>query len=58
MTVIYGHDSRRGLSIGDYTKGIDTACWRGGKLTAFVIEGGKKEIQTSMVHVKCEKKQE
>ncbi|OBT80729.1 hypothetical protein VF21_00514 [Pseudogymnoascus sp. 05NY08] len=33
-TVIYGHDSRRGLSIGDFTKGIDTGCLKGGKLTA------------------------
>ncbi|OBT57038.1 hypothetical protein VE04_02607 [Pseudogymnoascus sp. 24MN13] len=52
-TVIYGHDSRRGLSLGDFTKGIDTGCLKGGKLTAFVLEGRKREVKTSLVHVKC-----
>ncbi|KFY13604.1 hypothetical protein V492_03166 [Pseudogymnoascus sp. VKM F-4246] len=52
-TVIYGHDSRRGLSIGDFTKGIDTGCLKGGKLTAFVLEGRKREVKTSLVHVSC-----
>jgi hypothetical protein len=40
MTVIYGHDSKRGLQIKPYTKGIDTGCVNGGKLTAFVIADG------------------
>lgn len=56
MTVIYGHDSRRGLSIEDFTKGVDTGCLKGGKLTAFVIEGGKNHIETSLVSVKCRDK--
>ena len=38
-TVIYGHDSRRGLQLKSYTKGIDTGCVRGGKLTALVLTG-------------------
>lgn len=33
-----------------YTKGIDTGCVKGGKLTALVIETGGK---TKTVHVKC-----
>ncbi|KFY59959.1 hypothetical protein V497_03977 [Pseudogymnoascus sp. VKM F-4516 (FW-969)] len=57
-TVIYGHDSRRGLSIGDFTKGIDTGCLKGGKLTAFVLEGGKREVKSSFVHVKCKQKRQ
>ncbi|KAL6238085.1 hypothetical protein BDW75DRAFT_202590 [Aspergillus navahoensis] len=50
MTVIYGHDSKSGLSIKEYTKGLDSGCVKGGKLTAMIIsDGGKQEI----VQVKC-----
>jgi len=50
MTVIYGHDSQRGLRLDRYTKGLDTGCVRGGKLTALVVgEGGKEAI----VQVQC-----
>lgn len=57
MTVLYGHDARRGLSIGEFTKGIDSGCLKGGKLTAFVIERGEEGIKTSLVHVKCKNPQ-
>ena len=44
-TVIYGHDAKRGLQVHKYTKGLDSACVRGGKLTALVISaGGAQEI--------------
>lgn len=56
MTVIYGHDSRRGLAISDYTKGIDSGCVKGGKLTAFVMEGGGKHVNTNVVSVRCRDK--
>jgi hypothetical protein len=50
-TVIYGHDSKRGLQLGTYTKGLDTGCVKGGKLTALVVsEGGHQEI----VQVGCQ----
>lgn len=50
MTVIYGHDSKIGLSIKSYTKGLDSGCANGGKLTALVIsDGGKQEY----VQVRC-----
>ena len=50
MTVVYGHDSRRGLQLQKYSKGIDTGCVRGGRLTALIMgEKGK----TSTVSVKC-----
>ncbi|RDW72493.1 putative serine/threonine-protein phosphatase [Aspergillus mulundensis] len=50
MTVIYGHDSKTGLSIQEFTKGLDSGCVKGGKLTALVIsDGGKQEV----VQVKC-----
>lgn len=49
-TVVYGHDAASGLTIKKYTKGLDSGCVRGGKLTALVIEdGGKQDI----VSVKC-----
>jgi len=53
MTVIYGHDSKRGLVKEKYSIGIDTGCLRGGKLTAVVIEGGPSEHQHKIVHVNC-----
>ncbi|KAE8386343.1 Metallo-dependent phosphatase-like protein [Aspergillus alliaceus] len=49
-TVIYGHDSKTSLALKTYTKGIDTACVRGGKLTALVVGTGGKQ---NLVQVKC-----
>jgi hypothetical protein len=44
-TVIYGHNAREGLQIHKYTKGLDTGCVGGGRLTALVVDGhGKQEI--------------
>lgn len=54
QTVIYGHDSKRGLQITEWTRGIDTRCVKGGKLTAVIIEKGKKgKTKESLVSVKC-----
>ncbi|KAB8213948.1 Metallo-dependent phosphatase-like protein [Aspergillus novoparasiticus] len=51
-TVIYGHDSKSSLSLKAYTKGIDTGCFKGGKLTALVVgDGGKQKT----VQVRCNK---
>ena len=38
--MIYGHDSRRGLQLRRWTKGLDTGCVKGGSLTALIIQGG------------------
>lgn len=51
-TVIYGHDAVKSLNIQKYTKGLDSGCVYGRKLSALVVEnGGKQEV----VQVKCKK---
>ena len=50
MTVIYGHDARTSLRIERYTKGLDSRCIKGDRLTALVIE---KEGKQSLVQVDC-----
>jgi hypothetical protein len=49
-TVIYGHDSKSSLSLKTYTKGIDTGCVKGGKLTALIVGNGGEQ---NIVQVKC-----
>ncbi len=56
MTVVYGHDSRRGLRIKDYSKGLDSGCLKGGRLTAFVMEEGERHVKTEFVSVGCRDK--
>jgi len=50
MTVIYGHDRKRGKNIQKYSMGLDSGCVGGGQLTAMVIEEGGKH---HFAHVKC-----
>lgn len=50
MTIVYGHDARTSLRIEQYTKGLDSRCIKGDKLTALVIEKGGKQ---SIVQVDC-----
>jgi len=52
-TVIYGHDSRRGLQLHDYSKGLDTGCVKGGKLTALVIDNDGRVGEARTVSVEC-----
>ncbi|KAL2820496.1 Metallo-dependent phosphatase-like protein [Aspergillus cavernicola] len=50
MTVLYGHDAKSGLSLKEYTKGLDSGCVKGGKLTALVISDGGEQ---KTVQVRC-----
>jgi hypothetical protein len=47
VTVVYGHDARRGKNVHKYSKGLDSSCVRGGQLTALVIDadGRQKYVQ-------------
>ncbi|KAI8941933.1 hypothetical protein NX059_000047 [Plenodomus lindquistii] len=52
VSVVYGHNRKKGLNIREYSYGLDSGCVSGGKLTALVVDGsGEKEL----VHVKCGK---
>ncbi|MCJ1300110.1 hypothetical protein MMC08_002904 [Hypocenomyce scalaris] len=56
-TVLYGHDSHRGLQLARYSKGLDTGCVKGGRLTAMVIEGSGHwwgSAKTQVVSVACQ----
>ena len=53
MTVIYGHNSKRGLQKENYSLGIDTGCLKGGKLTAVVIESGRSDFTHRLIQVDC-----
>jgi hypothetical protein len=50
MVVVYGHDSKRGLEVKKWSKGLDSGCVSGGRLTALVVSNGRKE---ALVSVKC-----
>jgi len=52
-TVIYGHDSRRGLQLHDYSKGLDSGCVTGGKLTAMIIDDEVQGGEARTVSVPC-----
>jgi len=52
-TVIYGHDARRGLQLHNYSKGLDTGCVTGGKLTAMIIDDAVHNGEARTVSVKC-----
>lgn len=51
--VFYGHDARSGLNFKEYTKGLDSACVRGFRLSAYVVSLKKKKFSHEFVSVKC-----
>nr|POE62269.1 non-structural maintenance of chromosomes element 4 like a [Quercus suber] len=47
QVVIYGHDSKAGLQLHQWSKGLDSGCVSGGALTALVLDDqGKQEIMS------------
>ena len=52
-TVIYGHDAHRGLQLEKYSKGLDTGCFKGGKLSALVIDKHSQVEEPKVVSVEC-----
>lgn len=51
--VFYGHDARSGLNLKEYTKGLDSACVRGFRLSAYVVSVKKNKFSHEFVSVKC-----
>lgn len=52
--VFYGHDASKGLQLRRYSKGLDTKCQRGGKLSAYVVEVDHEgHYHENLVQVKC-----
>lgn len=49
--VVYGHDSKSGLQIHRWTKGLDSACVAGGELSAMVLSADGSTVVKS---VKCQ----
>jgi len=49
--VVYGHDSKRGLEVKKWSKGLDSGCYSGGRLTALVV--GRGRWNEKLVSVKC-----
>ena len=50
QVVVYGHDSKQGLQLHRWSKGLDSACVAGGKLTAMVLNA---KGETHIVQVGC-----
>ncbi|RPB24361.1 Metallo-dependent phosphatase, partial [Terfezia boudieri ATCC MYA-4762] len=53
VTVVYGHYAAKGLDIRKWTKGLDSNCVRGGRLSALVVKKEKGEVVMDVVSVKC-----
>lgn len=52
--VFYGHDASKGLQLRRYSKGLDTKCQRGGKLSAYVVEVDNSDhYHETLVQIKC-----
>ncbi|CAK3880706.1 Metallo-dependent phosphatase [Lecanosticta acicola] len=51
QVVVYGHDSKSGLQINRFSKGLDSGCVGGGKLTAMTLDA---KGRTRFFHVGCD----
>lgn len=50
QVVVYGHHSKAGLKISRWSKGLDTGCVKGKRLTALILDAKGKQ---QLVSVKC-----
>lgn len=51
ITVLYGHDAKKGLNLREHTKGLDSGCVRGGKLSALEYNyDAKAKKYTTTLH--------
>lgn len=59
LTLVYGHDSKRGVQMEDYSFGLDSGCVNGGKMTALVLQprhsddGKTVTLEHSLVSASC-----
>ncbi|SCV05313.1 LANO_0H04720g1_1 [Lachancea nothofagi CBS 11611] len=53
VTVLYGHDAGRGLNLRKMTKGLDSGCVGGGKLTALEYVYADGKYHEYLHHVNC-----
>lgn len=55
VTVVYGHDASKGLNIRKYTKGLDTSCVQGGKLSAleYKYEPDHAHYKERLIQLDC-----
>ncbi|KAI7596137.1 chloride channel protein 3 [Hortaea werneckii] len=50
QVAVYGHDSKKGLQLHRWSKGLDSGCVKGGQLTALVLDA---QGNTEVVQVEC-----
>ncbi|CEP64604.1 putative serine/threonine-protein phosphatase LALA0_S12e02740g [Lachancea lanzarotensis] len=53
VTVLYGHDASKGLNLRKHTKGLDSGCVAGGKLSALEYFYQNGRYHNHLHHVKC-----
>lgn len=59
LTLVYGHDSKRGLQVKDYSFGLDSGCVGGEQLTALVLrpketgDGKTVTLEHQLISVSC-----
>ena len=53
VTVVYGHYAAKGLDVRRWTKGLDSNCVRGGRLSALVVTKGEVGVEMEVMSVKC-----
>jgi len=53
MMVVYGHDSKRGVSREKWSVGLDSGCWKGGRLTALVVREKRGKVKMGIESVRC-----